>query len=116
MHLALSRFWNGPRRLPDDRFRMLFEIAVSEVAANIVEHARPPLMFLRLESDSGTLTAQFSDAGLGWEGDLQPADVLDEMTERGRGLALAMTAVDELVYTRIGQRNAWRLVKHLPDS
>jgi hypothetical protein len=34
------------------------------------------------------------------------------LLERGRGLSLAQTALDELAYERRGGLNRWRLTKH----
>jgi hypothetical protein len=38
--------------------------------------------------------------------------VVDLLVERGRGLSLAQTALDELAYERRGGINCWRLTKH----
>ena len=98
---------------------MLFELAVSEVAANIVEHARPQMVDLRLTEQAGSIIAEFTDSGDGWAGSPRPSRMLgaddpaEELSERGRGLALARTAVDEVVYERTGQLNRWRLIKWL---
>lgn len=111
VHEALQRFWQGIA-VPDDQWRMMFEVAVSEIAANIVEHARPPLIRLVLRAERDRVVAEFTDTGQGWTGTPAPADVIDELAERGRGLALARMAVDDVVYERQDTRNHWRLVKH----
>ena len=90
---------------------MLFELAVSEIAANIVEHAKPQRMSLRLRAAGGKVIADFSDSGHGWSGPPEPSRLLNEMAERGRGLALAKRAVDEVEYQRDGRLNRWRLAK-----
>ena len=41
--------------------------------------------------------------------DLSSVAMPDELAESGRGLALAMAAVDDLSYEREGGRNLWRL-------
>ena len=89
----------------------MFELAVSEIAANIVEHARPQRMALSLTADAGRVIAEFTDAGQGWSGPPEPRYVIDELAERGRGLSLAMKAVDDVVYERTGATNRWRLIK-----
>ncbi len=94
-------------------WRMMFELAVSEVAANIVEHAQPPYMSLRLSAAAGRVVAEFADGGRGWSGPPSPSRLVDDLSERGRGLALARTAVDEVVYERDGPVNRWRLIKWL---
>jgi anti-sigma regulatory factor (Ser/Thr protein kinase) len=92
---------------------MLFEVAVSEIAANIVEHAHPPVMTVRLSAATDRVVAEFSDTGHDWEAPAEPAEFLDDLAERGRGLTLARTACDEVAYERVGTVNHWRLVKRL---
>ena|SRR5437764_13699464 len=113
VHAALGRFWQRLDTPPPEEWTMLFELAVSEVAANIVEHARPQVMHMRLTLDAGNVVAEFTDTGQGWSGPPEPAGMIDELAERGRGLSLAMTAVDDVVYEREGSTNRWRLVKRL---
>jgi serine/threonine-protein kinase RsbW len=57
--------------------------------------------------------ADFEDSGHGWSGPPEPGRVIDELAERGRGLQLAMKAVDDVVYEREGSTNRWRLTKSL---
>jgi serine/threonine-protein kinase RsbW len=113
VHHALARFWRGLDPMPADDWRMRFELAVSEIAANIIEHAQPHVMNLRLRVHSGNVIAEFADSGLGWEGPPEPSEVLDDLAETGRGLELATTAVDDLVYERTGSTNRWQLVKRM---
>ncbi len=110
VHETLGRFWTGLSAPPDERWRLLFEVAVSEIAANIVEHAHPPVMTFRLTCSSARRVAELQDSGSDCPG---PAQVLDELAERGRGLKLARTAVDEVAYKCVGTVNYWRLVKQL---
>ncbi len=92
---------------------MLFELAVAEIAANIIEHSRPDVMGLRLTVTAGGVSAEFTDRGRWCECCPRPAGLVDDEAERGRGLALARTAVDEVHYERTGSLNCWRLVKCL---
>ena len=113
IHDALVRFWRQvpqPSSAPD--LRMRFDLAVMEIAANIVEHARPERLHLRMTLSGGRVVAEFADRGRQWS---PPAEVaaVDHGAERGRGLALARTAVDEVAYRREGTTNRWRLVKRL---
>jgi anti-sigma regulatory factor (Ser/Thr protein kinase) len=110
VHDALARFWSGLDSVPDDVWRMLFELAVAEVAANIIEHAHPDQMSLRLTSDTGSMIAEFTYEGAGWT-DIPAAAPLELMAERGRGLFLARTGVDEMSYQRFGSTIHWRLIK-----
>jgi anti-anti-sigma factor len=113
LHEGLSRFLESLSRPPPDEWRMLFELAVSEIAANIIEHARPPSVHIHLGVQAGSIIAEFTDAGRGWDGPPGPAQVVDQLLERGRGLSLARTALDEMAYERTGQTNRWRLSKRL---
>ena len=114
VHDALARFWSLLDDMPDQRWRLLFETAVAEVAANIVEHAEPPYFTMRIRMGSDCVIAEFTDSGKGWAGPTGPAAILDDLSaERGRGLTLAGTAVDEVAYERQGLVNRWRLTKNL---
>jgi serine/threonine-protein kinase RsbW len=111
VHRTLARFWRGFGSAPDERWRMLFEIAVAEVAANILEHALPPQITFTLRASDGSVSADFIDTGTGWSRPDEARRVVSELAERGRGLTIAHTAVDEVAYERLGEVNHWRLVK-----
>jgi serine/threonine-protein kinase RsbW len=113
VHETLTRFWQEVESPPGDEWRMLFELAVSEIAANIVEHARPQRMTLHLSLERRRVVAKFEDSGQGWSGPPDPGQIIDELAERGRGLHLAMKAVDDVVYEREANTNRWRLTKSL---
>ncbi len=100
-----------------DRFR--FETAVVEVLANIVEHAFssdevPGLRRLRLTlAVSPTeLTAALADNGEPAGIDLSDVIMPGADAESGRGLALALAAVDDLGYRNVEGRNYWDLRCH----
>jgi serine/threonine-protein kinase RsbW len=113
VHEAMARFWPRLRPQPPEEWKLLFELAVAEIAANIIEHSRPDVMGLRLTVTTCGVTAEFTDRGAWCEGGPRPAARVDDDAERGRGLSLARTAVDELHYERTGSLNCWRLVKCL---
>ena len=113
VHETLTRLWHGLPAPPPERWRMFFEIAVAEVAANIIEHAVPASMTLRLEAGTRQVAAEFMDTGRGWAGPPSAEALLDDLAERGRGLAIARAALDEMSYRRRGDVNRWRLVKRL---
>jgi serine/threonine-protein kinase RsbW len=113
VHEAMARLWHGLANAPPERWRLFFEIAVAEVAANIVEHAIASSMTLRLRAGNGQVVAEFLDGGRGWEGAPTAARLLDTLAERGRGLAMASAALDEMTYERRAGVNRWRLVKRL---
>lgn len=110
VHDALDEIW---RAVPDvsDEDRLLFALAVSEVATNVVEHAAgdaSPTVTIRLSVDAAELVAVMSD-------DADPALIrLDRVTmpdaeaESGRGLALALAALDELRH-ETDDGNVWIL-------
>lgn len=110
VHDALEELW---REVPDvsDDDRLLFGLAVSEVVTNVVEHApgdAPPTVVVELSVDHHRLLAVLSD-------DAEPALIrLDEVhmpaedAESGRGLALALAALDELRH-ETGEGNTWVL-------
>ena len=93
---------------------MLFEVAVTEVGGNIAEHARDgtPLGFtLHVRVHPDRIEGDFLDDGRRAEVDLAAAAMPSAMAESGRGLALTLAAVDELVYRRDGDTNHWRIVR-----
>jgi len=104
--------------LADDNMktRFAFETAIVEIAANIVEHTQ------RVEGQSGRgyslelaatdaeVTAIFTDNGKPADIDLSTVTMADIDEESGRGLALAIAALDSLDYRRVGGRNVWTLV------
>src|SRR5256884_4079781 len=63
VHATLARFWTGLERPPDEQWRLLFEVAVSEIAANIVQHAHPPVMIFRLTCRDRRVVAEISESG-----------------------------------------------------
>jgi serine/threonine-protein kinase RsbW len=116
VHDALAQFWVKLERMRGRRAeetQMRVDLAVSEIAANIVEHAHSQSMTLRLSETAGQVVAEFTDTGQGWTGPPEAAHLIDVMAERGRGLALCKAAVDDITYEREGSLNRWRLTKRL---
>lgn len=116
LHASLDRLRRATGRGEDDCALMLFETALGEIGSNVLTHGRPagtePPVEYELELTGDTLVARLSDAG-------PPAhehlgrDMPDVESERGRGLALARSLLDDLGYEREGDLNRWRLVKNL---
>ena len=109
----LQRTWAGHPDV-DALDRMRFEIAVTEVTGNIVEHAAEGDLLefdLRLAVHHDRLEAHFTDAGRPDDADPGAAELPDELAESGRGLALARRAVDELVYRREDGVNHWLVLR-----
>ena len=65
---------------------------------------------LTLSADDEAVTAVFSDNGMPADIDLSTVAMADVDDESGRGLALAIAALDSLDYSREGGRNIWTLV------
>ncbi|MGY1739659.1 MULTISPECIES: ATP-binding protein [unclassified Blastococcus] len=118
VHALLERLWvEHGDVLPEDRMR--FEIAVTEVAGNIIRHATDgaPIDFeLQVSVRPGSLQAEFRDSGKVADVDLDAAQLPPNLAESGRGLALALAAVHELAYRREGSTNHWRIVRRRGET
>ena len=123
VHPVLEQLWIGHSEVPL-RERMRFETALVEIFANIVEHAyRADLdmhsdgrrLELRVAVVEKDIRATFIDSGEPVELDLSDVVMPDEESESGRGLAMAIAALDELRYERLDGRNHWHLLMHLPN-
>ena len=96
--------------------RFSFETAVVEIATNIVEHTHRAEgtagreFSLELTADASDVTAVFTDNGKPSDIDLSTVTMADIDDESGRGLALAIAALDTLDYRRANGRNIWTLV------
>lgn len=116
VHDLLVRLWQDVPSV-SERDRIRLETAVGEIIGNIVEHTRrldPPGTDTRrvqatVWSDAGEVGADFVDNGLPVAIDLSQVTMPDPDAESGRGLALALAAVDDLEYERASGRNHWRL-------
>lgn len=103
----------------DESDRTQFEIAVAEIGANVIEHAGrgdPVSLTLRLHLFPDRLEAEFVDDGAPARVDLRSVELPDALAERGRGLAIALAALDELRYRRKAGTNRWVLVCYRSDA
>lgn len=117
VHAVLAKLWDQHDDVAEaDRIR--FETAVIEILGNIVEHAYaldepgtdPARRFDVTFTATGTeLVACFGDDGKPMSLDLSGVAMPGPDAESGRGLALAVAALDDLAYEREGGRNHWRL-------
>lgn len=94
---------------------MLLEVAVIEVAGNVVKHARGTASVtfafeLRVLPDA--LDVRIEDDGTEFTGELA-AQMPDEYDESGRGLPIARELLHEFTYERDGALNRWRLLRAL---
>ncbi|WP_309648981.1 ATP-binding protein [Nocardioides sp.] len=119
-HTLLEHLWQQNPQV-DPACRLRVETAAIEVMANIVEHAFKHDGSLAETRGSRRLTTTlgvhadgvvvgFCDDGRPAEIDLSTVTMPDETAESGRGLAMALAAVDELVYDRRDGRNYWSLL------
>lgn len=111
VHDFLAGVWGAePSVGPEDR--MAFELAVVELASNVVEHAgggSRVACSLSLAVTGHDLEAELTDDGRPASVDPSGATLPDASAESGRGLALVGMVVDELHYERDGDRNRWTL-------
>jgi serine/threonine-protein kinase RsbW len=119
VHGLLASLWDAaPDVALEDR--MMFELAVVEIAGNVVEHAGgdsaggepgPVQLVLRVAVHRDRLEARLHDDGTVALVDLARAQLpADPLAESGRGLALAL-ASGRLTYAREGGANVWCLVR-----
>lgn len=116
IHRSLEDLREASGRTDDDRELMLFEIALAEIGGNVLTHGRPvgvdhPVAY-ELRFDGGTIEARFTDRGAAAHEHLD-REMPGHDSERGRGLAMARSLLDDLGYERDGELNRWRLVKKL---
>jgi serine/threonine-protein kinase RsbW len=108
--------WWGGLGLDDDQMRFRLETALVEVAANVIEHTRRAdtgegrRFVLDLTARDTELAAVLSDNGMPVAIDLRAVTMADPEDEGGRGLALAIAALDRIEHLHEGGRNIWVLV------
>jgi anti-sigma regulatory factor (Ser/Thr protein kinase) len=117
LHASVQLLRQRIGRSTTDLPLMQFELALSEIGANVLRYAHPsgssePKTEFELKLDSETVTAVFKDWGPPLHNQLTPA-MPAPSSEAGRGLAIARKVLDELGYQREGEVNTWRLVKRL---
>lgn len=97
------------------------QLAVQELCVNIIEHAyadqpgQSVMATLTLDAAAGLFVVQLHDTGRPFTPAQVPPPDLQTVHERGYGLFLAHSLLDEVVYTpQTGEAgNCWRLVKRL---
>jgi serine/threonine-protein kinase RsbW len=98
--------------------RIHMDLAAGEIGANIVEHSadgRPVRLRMEVELLADAVRTTFTDDGHPTPIEIAGAAMPDEMSDRGRGLAIAHRVLDELTYRRDRDGNHWTLVRNLDD-
>jgi serine/threonine-protein kinase RsbW len=110
---TLAGTWEAAPGIPGDD-RLMFEVAIFEVAGNMVEHSIPtPTWFwFEIDVNSQRLAAVLRDNAGRTTVQVDAARMPDEMAEGGRGLALAKSALDILQHDA-AEGNRWTLVRLL---
>ncbi|MDX2377111.1 ATP-binding protein [Microbacterium sp. LRZ72] len=115
VHVALEQLGRDVPGLSDEDHG-LFALAVGEIAANVAAHAvgaegSPVHVSLALGADEVTLSAVFVDDAVAGDIDLAGVSMPAPEAESGRGLAIAVAAMDEFVYRAEpgGAGNRWEL-------
>ena len=107
--------WWDTLGIDDLRLRFGLETALAEIAANIVEHTRRTDQeagrrdTVQLDATDRELVAVLTDNGLPADVDLASVTMADVDQEGGRGLALAIAALDRLEHRHEGGHNVWTL-------
>ncbi|WP_322410357.1 ATP-binding protein [Microbacterium invictum] len=113
VHQVLDMLWSSHPEV-DEEDRTLFTLAVSEIATNVVEHARAReeiSVSLDVSIDGTGLRAVFFDDADPALIDLRNVSMPGQDAESGRGLALALATLDELEHSGEAGGNEWRLTR-----
>jgi anti-sigma regulatory factor (Ser/Thr protein kinase) len=109
----LASIWaHTPRLDPSDR--MAAELAIVELAANVIEHANEgaPIRFsLSVVVFDDRIEATATDAGSIDHVDLSDRAMPEEHAERGRGLPLMQAVSDSVEHRRVDGYNHWTVVR-----
>lgn len=107
-----------------DKVANRLQLAVDEVATNVVMHAyqekgRDGELYLAADIDAGALRLHVEDTGEAYDPTTRPDPTnldapLEEREIGGLGLFLARRSVDELLYSRRGDRNRMTFVVNRP--
>jgi len=97
-----------------DDTKMCIELAVSEIATNIIEYSgdgKPVRLRMVVDVRPDSVAVNFTDDGHPAPVDLARITMPGEAAESGRGLALAHRVLDELSYSRDPDGNHWTLIR-----
>ena len=108
----LDSLWLTHPHVPDS-VRTHMSIAAAEIGANIIEHtggSQPVGMRMGSELVGDQVHVTFTDDGPPVDIDLASVTMPDATAERGRGLAMAQTVLDQLAYRCDDLGNQWTLI------
>ena len=94
--------------------RLCMDLAVSEIGSNIIEHSgrgQPVRVRMVVTVGPETISVVLNDDGRPVATDLTMAAMPDELSERGRGLAIVHRVVDRVCYSRDHDGNHWTLMR-----
>ncbi len=94
--------------------RMCIDLAVSEIGSNIIEHSdngRPVRLRMVVTVWPETISVVLIDDGQPVAVDLTTAALPEDLSERGRGLAIVHRVVDRVCYSRDDDGNRWTLMR-----
>lgn len=106
---ALDELWRVNPHVPS-LTQVQVAMAVTEIAANIIEHARASDFHVAIQVRPHEIEVDFTDTGRPAEIDLRCVRMPDEMAERGRGLAITQILVRKLSYFTDSRGNHWNLL------
>ena len=111
----LNELWANYPDLPE-LLTMDVTVAASEIASNIIEHSaagQPVRVRMEVRLMPEQVEIDFTDDGDPVSVDLDQVLLPDDLADRGRGLAIAKSVLDELSYRRdtSGNTNHWTLTR-----
>ncbi len=112
---TLDHLWSR-QATASDKTRIQVDLAACEIGANIIKYAaggQPVRIQMHAEVRGPQVRVSFADDGHPALIDLDALRMPTELTESGRGLALAVSVLDELDFRRDGETNRWTLVRRL---
>jgi len=110
---ALDELWSAHSEVPEV-VRMHMDLAAGEIGANIIEHSgegEPVHLRMEVGVSADAVVTTFTDDGRPVPVDPASVSLPEDMAERGRGLAIAQSVLDELSYRRDSEGNHWTLLR-----
>lgn len=111
---TLNTLWSAHN--VQDMDRMLMDLAAGEIGANIIEHSGGLHLRMEVRLLPELIEIRFTDDGGPARIELTNLQLPDELAERGRGLVMAQSVLDELSYRRDDEGNHWMLVRRRSES